>query len=853
MKNQRIRQAYDTINPTAEQKDRMLRSILQEADFPEEPVRQPKSRKKEPVVYRARPTKTNKKSAFMAIAASLAMVAVSAAVLVQMIRQPDGPAYVAPAETTLPTENTTPERVLPAEPTHYGMYNVIIADYVGYLNGTLQNPTGIPKKLLDFMDIRDTSGLGWIVYDVNEDGIEDLLIGDGELIYQAMTMDEDRGGLPILFTTMQQEQYYRCQDGVFCKISDYGSDYIQYDFFKVGKTYPEVQEILEVVICEKGEYRIGKTEEKAVPVDEATGQWTIGEKYLRERLYVTPFLEEKGTGNAENLTGIAAYDEIIQRYDRAVDQGWDAVNLEINNMSTMIIEDNAFLDLGWCTLDIDSNGQEELLIGTTDRIYDLYTILPEGMKQVAVSRAGNYHALCQNGYLVMTQIKGDDLPWFKSYFKYENGRIIEEEGISYVEVDSPSGNYWQYYRGASTSSQLRQPISKDEAGQIMSDYIELELFVTRFASAEEEKTQPARNLTGVAPYDAILETYYQAVEESWDEARLSLNGLPGEIAEKRAYGVLGWCTLDIDSNGQEELLISDGEKIYDSYTITARGELAPLMSASFEKTLALCQNGIFRAVYPNEGRTVYIYYKVTDEFTTPEKTIVYENGEYRAGQTEELAQPISKDEAGRIMSEYIDQELFVTRFMPRDPDAYDTEATYAETLQLYRQALTGKWNPGQCAEKGISMMIGYYADRPGEVGYAFLNLDGGEEELLITDGRNILDLYTVTDGAVRQVLSGYERRSYTLVDNNWIFCQGAGSAAVSCFTLYQMVHPNVAEQSGLVVREAYIFDAMADPVNPWFHSPDGENPGEPCGSFDAEARTEELMASSQTINFRRFN
>ncbi len=661
MKNNRIVNAYDTINPTREQKNRMLAAILKEADFAEKPVYPPKQkRQKGPIVYTAKPTKISKKSTIGAIAASLAIFVVSAAVLVQMIHQPEVLSYAPPTQPTLASEHIEPELVFPAEPTHHGMYNVIISEYAGCLKGTLENPTLIPRELQEFIDSRDTSGLGWIVYDVNGDGIEELLISDGELIYQAMTMDEDGGGCPILFTITEEEQYYRCQDGIFCRVSDYGSDYVQYDFFELGKVYPVLTEILEVVICDKGEYRIGKTEEKAVPVDESTAQWTLGEKYLRERLYVTPFLEKKQDGPAKNLTGVAAYDEIIQRY-------------------------------------------------------------------------------------------------------------------------------------------------------------------------------------------------YEAVEEDWDTASLYRNGLPGEIAEKRAYGILGWCLLDIDGNGQEELLISDGQTIYDSYTVTASEELAPLMVTSLEKTVTLCQNGIFKAVYPNEGRTVYSYYKVTDEFTIPEKTIVYANGEYRAGQTEERSQPISKDEAGRIMSEYIELELFVTRFIPRDPDVYDTDGTYAEILQLYRKALTEKWTPSQCMDHGISMLISGYAENPGDIGYTFLNLDGGEEELIITDGTVMLGLYTAADGVVTKVLTSEARISYTLTRDNLIFHRGSGGAALTYYDLYKMEHPNVSQESGLVVVESYLYDAAKDPRNPWFFAGDADTVEKPCGDFDAEARTEELMNDCQQLNFRRFN
>ncbi len=184
-------------------------------------------------------------------------------------------------------------------------------------------------------------------------------------------------------------------------------------------------------------------------------------------------------------------------------------------------------------------------------------------------------------------------------------------------------------------------------------------------------------------------------------------------------------------------------------------------------------------------------------------------------------------------------------------EVYDASITYAQVLKLYEQALGESWDAAQCMENGISMLFADYQQNPFEVGYTFLNLDGGEEELIITDGQSILGLYTVTDGEVTRVLTGEARINYTLTADKRVFCRGSGGAALTYFTLYKMVHPNVSEISGLVVEEAYIFDAMTDPDNPWFYSSDGENLGDPCGDFDAEARTEELMAPTQ-IEFTPF-
>ena len=85
MKNSRIVRAYDSINPGIADKQKMLDAILAEASLEEKPTRERK--KREPVVYTAKPTKVSRRSTIMTIAASLVMLLISGIVLMHMIRQ----------------------------------------------------------------------------------------------------------------------------------------------------------------------------------------------------------------------------------------------------------------------------------------------------------------------------------------------------------------------------------------------------------------------------------------------------------------------------------------------------------------------------------------------------------------------------------------------------------------------------------------------------------------------------------------------------------------------------------------------------------------------------------------------
>ena len=97
MKNNRIIQAYDSINPSPADKAKMLDAILSEAKLEEKPAH--RRQKKEPVVYTGRPTKTTKRSLIGPLAACFAVLILAGFVLGHMIRQPQDVSMTNPVET----------------------------------------------------------------------------------------------------------------------------------------------------------------------------------------------------------------------------------------------------------------------------------------------------------------------------------------------------------------------------------------------------------------------------------------------------------------------------------------------------------------------------------------------------------------------------------------------------------------------------------------------------------------------------------------------------------------------------------------------------------------------------------
>lgn len=139
------------------------------------------------------------------------------------------------------------------------------------------------------------------------------------------------------------------------------------------------------------------------------------------------------------------------------------------------------------------------------------------------------------------------------------------------------------------------------------------------------------------------------------------------------------------------------------------------------------------------------------------------------------------------------------------------EEIYDPYVLRYIEALEQAWDPGRCAEEDISFLVGFL-NSPDQLNFVLTDLDGnGVDELLITDGRVIYDLYTYSGERVTHVISGAERNSYMLSTDNVIINHASGSAAYSVYGFYRFIG------GALVVDQLVVLDAATDPQNPWFH------------------------------------
>lgn len=130
-------------------------------------------------------------------------------------------------------------------------------------------------------------------------------------------------------------------------------------------------------------------------------------------------------------------------------------------------------------------------------------------------------------------------------------------------------------------------------------------------------------------------------------------------------------------------------------------------------------------------------------------------------------------------------------------------------LELYRTALQEDWDVTACENAGISYMCGYEGSAE-ILGYALMDLDGnGKDELIISDGDVIYDLYTEVNGETVHVFSGWERNSYCLCEGNIIRNIASGGAGYTVYTF------STLQGGDLVWIDIVTCDAEKE-NGPWF-------------------------------------
>ena len=177
---------------------------------------------------------------------------------------------------------------------------------------------------------------------------------------------------------------------------------------------------------------------------------------------------------------------------------------------------------------------------------------------------------------------------------------------------------------------------------------------------------------------------------------------------------------------------------------------------------------------------------------------------------------------------------------PTESGAVIPEA-YQPVIAKYVTALTEHWGGEACSNADISILVSY-ATSPSELGYALLDLDNdGTDELVIANDAErqvIYDLYSLVDGKLVHVFTGWDRNSYELREGFRILNIGSNGAASADYVYCHL-------SNGQLVTDSLIrFDAATDPDHPWFRGT-GENDLAPI--TDENWSEDEIYSASASL------
>lgn len=192
-----------------------------------------------------------------------------------------------------------------------------------------------------------------------------------------------------------------------------------------------------------------------------------------------------------------------------------------------------------------------------------------------------------------------------------------------------------------------------------------------------------------------------------------------------------------------------------------------------------------------------------------------------------------------IMTDPIQMITLEPSVLPTIPDMC---LQYEEILSTYILAQQEQWDAAACQEAGISYLA-VHGEATDKIGYLLLDMDGdGVDELLFSDGDNILDLYTVVDGEVVHLLSGTERNVYYYCVGGYIGNRGSSGAGNTSYNFYRL------EDGSLVLERNVTYDADLEEVGPWITYVGGST----CGMIDSitEERAYEIIDSYVPLSLR---
>lgn len=154
----------------------------------------------------------------------------------------------------------------------------------------------------------------------------------------------------------------------------------------------------------------------------------------------------------QGMKGEDLYGEVLARHIRAIDEKWDSVRLEKENMSYMYNIINPKDKIGYAYYDVNVDGTDELLIGEISQgdwkgvVYDIYTMVDRKPKHVVSGGSRNRYYVCDDSFLCNEYSSGAMESGVRVYNLVENStELFPQINFKYDGYENPKKPWFISY------------------------------------------------------------------------------------------------------------------------------------------------------------------------------------------------------------------------------------------------------------------------------------------------------------------------------------------------------------------------------------------------------------------------
>lgn len=191
--------------------------------------------------------------------------------------------------------------------------------------------------------------------------------------------------------------------------------------------------------------------------------------------------------DTKTLADYPQYKEIVQKYYEGASAGWDISQFQENNLCYLAGYYSDINKLGYCLLDVDSDGTDELFIGTTEdegyegMFFDMYTLTDGKAELVTTSGERDRYYLCEDNTIANEGSSSAFLS-VNYYYDYKSGKLNLQDGIVNDGELDPQ-NPW-FYGTLDNGEDSLEPISEGAADAIKSKYSYMKLPFSPLSDAQ---------------------------------------------------------------------------------------------------------------------------------------------------------------------------------------------------------------------------------------------------------------------------------------------------------------------------------------------------------------------------------